>query len=432
MNYREAVDNRKSMIFPGIRTYYQEPLYIVKGENQYLIDYEGRKYLDFYSGVATACAGYGNRFISDEAIKQLQEIQHVPTLYLNRPMLELAEMLLGLIGRKDYKVMFCNSGSEGIEFLMLLSRLYKRDGHVLSFSNGYHGMTLFSNYMTGIQSWKHHGDVRLNGGHVETPYCYRCSYGLKPDSCGMECALSLKKAINQMGEENFSGFLFEPILGVGGVIVPPKEYVKTVAEIVKEFNGLLLVDEVQTGMGRTGKWYGFQHFDIVPDAFCLGKSLGNGLPIGAVVAKDELADLTAGVSMYTTFGGNPVSCAHAKASIEFIEQENMLKHIDELGVKMVKNLEGLYEYHCVGEIRGLGLMLGIEFVKDQVSKEPDPEIAHTVFNKLREYQILVGIGGVHKNVIRIAPPYIITEEDVDIFVRQLGKVIDSLKSNRLL
>ncbi|OPZ89883.1 MAG: Acetylornithine aminotransferase [Firmicutes bacterium ADurb.Bin419] len=423
MEYRETQLLRKNHIFPCISTYYDEPIYITKGEGQYLFDHEGQKYLDFYSGVATASMGYANKSINDAIIKQLSEFQHMSTLYLSEPMLKLASLLKSKLASDDYKVLFCNSGSEGIEYITLLARLYKKDGYLLSLSHGYHGMTLYANYLTGIESWKHHKEIKLEAHPVSTPYCYRCKYKSNTGTCGFECALEIESAIKTYGVEQFSGFLFETVLGVGGVIVPPREYFNIALSIVKKYGGLVLVDEVQTGMGRTGKWYGFQNYDIEPDAFCLGKSLGNGLPIGAVIARNHIADQTEGSQIYCTFGSNPVACSASLATINVMDQNNILEDINIKGEYFFKKLQELYELSFVGDIRGLGLMIGIEIVKDKNSKEPDSKLALNLHKKLKEENILIGIGGVYKNVLRIAPPYIITKDDIDTFFEALVRII---------
>jgi alanine-glyoxylate transaminase/(R)-3-amino-2-methylpropionate-pyruvate transaminase len=406
---------RNKFIFSCIKTYYDEPLVIKNGNKQYLYDQTGREYLDFYSGVATATMGYCDEYITEKIVNQLKEIQHVPTLYMSEPMLNLAYKLVEKLGNDNYRVLFCNSGSEGIEYISLLARLYKQNGYLLSMSHGYHGMTLNANYLTGIESWKHHEGIKLNSYSINSPYCYRCKYRGINNACGFECSSEIENTIQSLDVDLFSGLIFEPIQGVGGVIVPPKEYYNIAIEIVKKYGGLVLVDEVQTGIGKTGQWYGFQNFNIEPDAFCLGKGLGNGLPIGAVIAREHLSELFSNNLIYSTFGSNPVVCTSALATMEKIEQDNTLQTVTELSTYLISKLEELYDFKCIGDIRGVGLLVGIEIVKDKVSKEPDAELALRIQNKLREYNVLVGIGGVYRNVIRIAPPFIINKDNIDTF-----------------
>jgi 4-aminobutyrate aminotransferase-like enzyme len=422
MEYNEALDKRQRLLFPGIKINFNEPLYVTRGANQYLYDHQGGEYLDFYAGVATASMGYANREINDGIVKQLNLVQHLHSFYLNQPMLELAEQLIGLLDKNDYQIMFCNSGSEGIEYLALLCRLAKSSGYILHMADSYHGMTLLSNYLTGIPAWKHHGDVRLRAYQVDTPYCYRCQYGLTPENCGVECALSVEKAILKLGQADFAAFLFEAVLGVGGIIVPPPQYFATVSEIVKKYHGLLIADEVQTGIGRTGKWFGFQNYDLVPEAFCLGKALGNGLPIGAVVAQTELAKLTGNRLLYSTFGGNPVTCSSALATLRVIDQHKMLASVTELGKYLFDQLQVLYDFPFIGEIRGLGLMIGIEIVADRISKHPAPAKADWLANRLKDEKILVGLGGTARNVIRLAPPFVINRGDIDHLVKAFREI----------
>ncbi len=416
MEYTYAKLLMKENMFPSNKTYYNGTLLVTKGKKQFLYDQDGQKYLDFYSGVATASMGYCDEFINEAVIKQLKEVQHVPGFYLNSLVLELARTLAGKVKNDRYKVLFCNSGSEGIEYITLLARLYKKDGYILSLSHGYHGMTLFANYLTGVEGWKHHGEVELKAYKVCTPYCYRCKFNKSRETCSFECALEIEDAIKSLGADKFAGFLFETVLGVGGVIVPPEEYFNIALKIVSKYGGLSLVDEVQTGIGRTGQWYGFQNYHIEPDAFCLGKGLGNGLPIGAVLAKSYLAELTSDLMLYSTFGGNPVACASSFAVLEKIEKYNMLRNIKDRGDYLIRRLQELYEFDFVGDVRGIGLMAGVEFVRSRKLKEPHCELALKVLNKLKEYNLLVGIGGIYRNVIRIAPPFIIETSDIDALI----------------
>jgi 4-aminobutyrate aminotransferase-like enzyme len=423
MEYNEALIKRQQLLFPGIKIQFDKPLYITRGENQYLYNHLGEEYLDFYAGVATASMGYALQEINDIIVEQLNLVQHLPSFYLSHPMLELAERLIGIFGKSDYQIMFCNSGSEGIEFLALLCRLSKSSGYILHMEDSYHGMTMLSNYLTGIRSWKHHGDIRLRCYQVDTPYCYRCKYGLTPESCGVECALSVEKAILELGQADFTAFLFEAVLGVGGIIVPPPQYFATVEQIVKKYDGLLIADEVQTGIGRTGKWFGFQNYDLVPDAFCLGKALGNGLPIGAVVAQSKLAQLTEERLLYSTFGGNPVACSSALATLQAIDNYQMLALVTELGEYLMEQLQVLYDFPFIGQIRGLGLMIGIEIVTDPISKKPAPMKAERLVNWLKEEKILVGLGGSARNVIRLAPSFVINQGDIDCLVKVLRDIV---------
>jgi 4-aminobutyrate aminotransferase-like enzyme len=422
MEYSEALAKRRQLLFPGIKINFPEPVYVTRGTNQYLYDHQGRQYLDFYAGVATASIGYANPEINEAIVKQLNLVQHLPSFYLCQPMLELAEQISGLSGKDGYQVMFCNSGSEGVEFLALLCRLFKSSGYILHMADSYHGMTLLSNYLTGIASWKHHGEVRLPVYQVDTPYCYRCKYGLTPENCGVECAASIEKIILELGPADFAAFFFETVLGVGGIIVPPPQYFAAVVEIVKKYGGLLIADEVQTGIGRTGKWFGFQNYGMAPDAFCLGKALGNGLPIGAVVAQKGLAELTRERLIYSTFGGNPVACSSAVATLQVIERRQILAAVTELGRYLIDQLQVLYDFPFIGEIRGLGLMVGIEIVTDRNSKQPAPDKADQLVNRLKDEKILVGLGGTARNVIRLAPPLVIHHGDIDCLVKTFRKV----------
>ena len=411
-------EKREQLIFPGLTTYYEEPIDVLNGDGPYLYDTKGNKYTDFYSGVATVHMGYAHKQAAKAAYQQLLLIQHIPTLYNNQPMLDLAEKLATLGGLSGFKMMFCNSGSESIELLSMLSRLYKPESYVLTFDSGYHGMTFMANRYTGIQEWKHHGTDRLKPcTAVVSPYCYRCPYGYSEETCDAQCAEDIEKKILANEAESFCGFLFEPVLGVGGVIIPPRKYVDRAVEIIKRYGGLIFTDEVQTGLWITGQCFGYQDYGFIPDAICLGKGLGNGLPIGCVMAKEELANLTKGHLMYSTFGGNPVVCAYAKTVIDSIDDKK-IERVKALGYSLFNSLKTL-KSDVLGDVRGKGLLLGMEFVGDQKFREPNAALAVALQEKMKSRKLLVGLGGIYRNVLRIAPSFLVSDNDVDMLIETI-------------
>jgi 4-aminobutyrate aminotransferase-like enzyme len=347
--------------------------------------------------------------------KQARTLQHVSTLFPTIPIGELAEKLAEIFpGEKPAKSFFTNSGTEAIETAILTARVHTQRTEVVALRHGYHGRTMLSMSLTAHSGWRlggvHDGSIR----HAMAPYCYRCPLGLKPESCGTACAQDVEEVIKTTTSGRPAAYIAEPIMGVGGFITPPKEYFPTVAEIVRRHDALFIADEVQTGWGRTGgKWFGIEQYGVKPDIIVAAKSLGNGHPIGATVARAALADSFKG-STIATFGGNPVTMAVARTVVDIIEKDHLADNAAVVGGHLRMRLDGLAEKHAaIGEVRGMGLMQGVELVKDRKTKEPAPEAAAAVLESAKDHGLIVGKGGLYGNVLRISPPLTITTEDAD-------------------
>jgi 4-aminobutyrate aminotransferase-like enzyme len=412
---REEIIRRYREHLYGVTTYYKEPLPFVRGEGKWLFDPEGQRYLDFFGGIVTVCLGHCDSRVTDAIKRQVDQLQHVTTLFPTIPIVELAEKLTAIFpGEKPARVFFTNSGTEAVETAILSARLHTQRTEVIALRHGYHGRSLLSMSLTGHAPWRLGGVQDPGIRQALAPYCYRCPLKLRYPECGVACADDVEEVIRTGTSGRPAAFIAEPILGVGGFVTPPKEYPSRVAEIVRRHEGLYIADETQTGWGRTGgKWFGIEHFGVKPDIILSAKSLGNGHPIGMTSARAEVADSFKGMTI-STFGGNPVTMAAAKAVVDAIEADGLADNAAEVGGHLRRRLDGLAEKHpAIGEVRGMGLMQGIELVKSRETKEPAPEKTGAVLEAAKDRGLIIGKGGLYGNVIRLAPMLNVTVDEID-------------------
>ena len=421
MNRSEIVAKYRQYLY-GLGTYYKEPLPFVRGEGKWLFDPEGRKYLDFFGGIVTVGLGHCEPRVVAAIEKQARTLQHVSTLFPTVPIVELAERLCALFpGEKPAKAFFTNSGTEAIETAILTARIHTQRAEVIALRHGYHGRSMLSMSLTAHAGWRLGGVHDPSIRHAVAPYCYRCPLKLTYPECGVACAQDVEEVIRTTTSGRPAAFIAEPIMGVGGFITPPKEYPGIVAEIVRRHEGLYIADEVQTGWGRTGgKWFGIEQYGVKPDVIVAAKSLGNGHPVGATVARAAVADSFKGLTI-ATFGGNPVAMAAAKAVVDAIDSDRLLDNAATVGGHLRSRLDALGKKHAVvGEVRGMGLMQGVELVKDRKTKEPAPQATAAVMEAAKDRGLIVGKGGLYGNVLRISPPLNVTAADAD----QAADVLD--------
>jgi 4-aminobutyrate aminotransferase-like enzyme len=410
----EIVEKYRKYLY-GLTTYYQEPLPFVRGEGKWLFDARGRRYLDFFGGIVTVGLGHCEPRVLAALEAQARTLQHVSTLFPTIPIVELAEKLASIFpGEKPAKCFFTNSGTEAIETAIVTARVHTQRTEVIALRHGYHGRSMLSMSLTAHAGWRLGGVQDPAIRHAMAPYCYRCPLGLKPESCGTACAQDVEDVIKTTTSGRPAAFIAEPILGVGGFITPPREYPGLVAEIVRRYDALYIADEVQTGWGRTGgKWFGIEQYGVKPDLIVAAKSLGNGHPVGATVARAEVAESFKGLTI-ATFGGNPVTMATARAVVEVIEQDRLLDNAARVGAHFRARLERLQEKHpVIGEVRGMGLMQGLELVKDRQTREPAPQATSAVLEAAKDQGLIIGKGGLYGNVLRISPALNVTEADAD-------------------
>ncbi|MGI8638907.1 MAG: aspartate aminotransferase family protein [Pyrinomonadaceae bacterium] len=418
----EAVRKHKEFLFPAVATYYQEPLALVRGEGEYVWDDAGNRYLDCFGGVLTVSVGHANPKINAAIIEQVNKIQHTSALYANPNQSDLAEKLAEISPGDLKKSFFSSSGTEADDTAIMAAKLATGRQEIVVLRHSYSGRSATALSATGHSTWRPIPAQVAGIVHARAPYCYRCPLSLSPKNCGLACAEDVKEVIETTTTGEIAAFMAEPILGVGGFIVPPAGYFERVEEITRQHGGLFIADEVQTGWGRTGdKWFGIEHWDVKPDIITSAKGMANGVPIGWTIATAAVADKFPGLT-FATFGGNPVSTAAALAVIKVIEDEDLRTNCKVVGDYLREKLEELKEkYPIIGDVRGMGLMQGIELVKDRETKEPAPEAVLRVFEETKRQGVLIGKGGLYGNVIRTGMMLNSTKENVDELVAALDK-----------
>jgi len=416
----ETVRKHKEFLFPAVAMYYQEPLALVRGEGFHVWDDQDNKYLDCFGGVLTVCVGHNNPKVTEAIINQVKSIQHTSTLYANKPQSDLAEKLYQITPGNLKKSFFTNSGTEADDTAVHAAKLATGRHEIVVLRHSYSGRSASSLSAMGHAPWRPLPAQVAGFVHAAAPYCYRCPFKLTYPECGLACADDIEELIMTTTTGEIAAFMAEPILGVGGFVVPPPGYFERVEEITRKHGGLFIADEVQTAWGRTGdKWFGIEHWDVQPDIITSAKGLGNGVPIGITVATQDVADKYPGPT-FSTFGGNPVSMAAALAVLKFIEDEDLKKNAAEVGGYLRQELERLKDKHpVIGDVRGLGLMQGLELVKDRETKEPAPQAVATVFEETKRRGVLIGKGGLYGNVIRTGMMLNSTKDHVDELIQAL-------------
>ena len=422
----EAIlEKKKKYIMPCLAHFYKKPREFVKGEMQYLYDSEGRKYLDCFAGVSVINCGHCNPEISSKVAKQVQTLQHVCNIYLTENFVNLAERLAQVTPGDIQKTFFCSTGTEANEGSCLLAEIYTKSSEFIALRNGLHGRTKLTMSLTGIGMWRK--DPNPVGGINFAPnaYCYRCPLGKKYPECDLACANEIETIIKTATSGHPAAFIAEPIQGNAGIVVPPKGYFKRVMEILKQHGTLFIADEVQTGFARTGKMFAIENWDVVPDIMSVAKALGNGAPISAFMSTAKIAD-TYTQPGASTLGGNPVSTTAGLAVLDYIEKHNLMKNAQERGKQLKSGLMELQKRHpVIGDVRGIGLMVGAEFVNPD--KSPAPDVLDDVLEELKDRGFIIGKNGIGRNVMAFQPPLVITEKDIDDVLNALELVLEEKK-----
>ncbi len=420
MTKDEILIANKEYLFPAVFHYFQEALVIEKGKDQYVWDADGNQYLDFFGGILTVSVGHCNSSVNAKIHAQADKLQHVSTVFATEPQAALAKKIASVTPGNLKKSFFTNSGTEANEMAILAARCYTGSTEIVALRHSYHGRSALAMAMTGQDTWRMGPPMQNGIVYAHNAYCYRCPFGLEYPSCEVRCATDMQEMIRTTTSGRIAGMIAEPIQGVGGFITPPREYFPIVAEIVRNHGGIFISDEVQTAWGRTGnKWFGIEQWGVTPEVITSAKGLGNGLPIGLTTATAEVADSLRGITI-STFGGNPVTNAAAKAVIDFIEEQNLVVNAANMGCYLRGKLNELKDKHSViGDVRGMGLMQALELVEDRKTKVPAKAATAQVMEAARRNGLLVGKGGLYGNVLRISPPLNIGKTDIDEFARLL-------------
>ena len=372
MKRQDIIDKQKKFLFSCVANYYDEPLVVDHAKGAYVYDSEGKEYLDFFGGIVTISVGHCNEKVIGAIEKQSAKLQHISTLYPNEPHVRLAEKLAQITPGKLQKSFFTNSGTEANETAVLLAELHTQCQDVIALRHGYSGRTHLAMSLTAHAAWRLTPASTPGIHHIPNAYCYRCPFGLTYPSCDLKCAKDLEEAIQTVTSGRLAAFVAEPIQGIGGCVTPPKEYFSA-----------------------------------------------NGTPIGATIATAEIADSMKGMSI-STFGGNPVASAAALATIEVVEEENLVENARVMGQRLRDGLEAFKKkYPVIGDVRGMGLMQGIELVGE--NKQPQPEATRRLFEATKANGLLIGKGGLAGNVVRITPPLNVTADQIDQALKMLDR-----------
>ncbi|HEX2347464.1 MAG TPA: aspartate aminotransferase family protein [Ktedonobacterales bacterium] len=408
-----------------------EPVVVASAEGARVVDADGRSYIDCYAGISVVNAGHGAADVRQAAKEQIDRLIHCSSYtYYAQPVADLAERLAEVTPGRLQKSFFGNSGAEGIETAMRLAKVYTGKHEFIALERSFHGRTLGTLSITGNMSRKTRGGAYASGvAFAPAPYTYRSLFGADPETVAERAAQALEETIRFHTSGNVAAFIAEPVMGEGGIIVPPQSYLPRVKEILDRYDILLIADEVQCGFGRTGKLFAIEHFGVEPDIMVMAKGIADGFPLSATIARAEIADSFKPGEHLSTFGGNPVSCAAGLANLEFMLREDLPGQAAQKGAHALQRLNALAErVPAIGEARGLGLMLGAELVTDREHKTPAAALAREVRRYCREHGVLVGVGGSEGNVVRIQPPLVISQADLDEALDVIGAGIESLSA----
>ena len=426
MSAAEVRRKHKEFLFPATSNYYEESIVLAEGKGLRLKDLDGREYLDFFGGILTVSVGHAHPDVNAAVKAQIDRLGHVSTLYPTIPIVELAEKLASITPGELKKCYFTASGTEADETAVMMAQLHTGRTEIVALRHGYSGRSMLAQSLTGHSSWRALPTKIPDIKHAVSPYCYRCPFGLTYPACDVKCARDIEELIRTTTTGQIAGFLAEPIQGVGGFVTPPKEYFQIAVGIVRKYGGVFICDEVQTGFGRTGgKWWGCEQYGVEPEIMTMAKGIANGYPLSATICTTAIADSLQKLTI-STFGGNPISVTAANATIGVIEGQDLRKNSAVQGKRLREGLERLkLKYpRTIGDVRGMGLMQGVEHVEDETKKDRTPNAKATLrlFEETKKRGLLIGRGGLYGNVLRISPPLTVTPAEVD---EAIGKLDES-------
>jgi 4-aminobutyrate aminotransferase len=413
MSHDELLARHRAVLPSWLALYYDEPIELVEGQGRHVVDGEGNRYLDFFGGILTTMTGYDVPEVTAAIREQAGRMIHTSTLYLIRQQVELAEMIADLSGIPDARVFFTTSGTEANEAALLVASSFRRSSQIVAVRNSYHGRSFATIGITGNRGWSPSSLTPFQVSYMQSGYRFRSPFRHLGDAEFIDaCADDLRDVIATQTAGDIAALIAEPVQGVGGFAIPPDGFFGPVEKVCREHDMLFIADEVQTGWGRTGDhFWGHQAHGITPDLLTFAKGLGNGLTIAGVVGRAEVMDSVSANSI-STFGGNPLSCAGALANLQYLLEHDLQANTKARGAQLMAALAPLGERHpAIGEIRGKGLMIGLEFVGAD-GWTPDTQSASAVLEGCKARGLLVGKGGLHGNCLRIAPPLSLTADEV--------------------
>jgi 4-aminobutyrate aminotransferase-like enzyme len=422
----EIIHGQREYLLPAMLHLYSEPLAIAEAEGVRVWDADGREYLDLFAGILTTSVGHCNPRVVAAVSEQMQTLGHVSTLYATEVQVEAARKLADIAPGALKRTFFTNSGTEAIETALMMACLATGRSEIVALRMAYHGRSYLATGVTAHSGWRPLAASVAGITHAKAPNPYRCPFKQPCDaSCTDKFVEDLEEVIVTTTNGKPAAFIAETIQGVGGYVVPPPDYFKRAAEVIRHYGGLLIIDEVQAGFGRTGDhWFGIQHFGVEPDIMVMAKGIANGWPVGATITTDEIAHAWQGKTI-STFGGNPVCMAALCATQDELRDHGAPLNAEERGRQLRAGLVEMQRRHAwIGDVRGMGLMQGIEIVKNPRTKEPDTKRTARLMEATREEGVLVGQGGLHGNVLRIGPSLLITEPEMAEGIEKLGRACD--------
>lgn len=390
---------------------YEKPLILKRGEMQYLWDEKGNRLTDLLGMNLCISVGLAHPKVVAAVKEQVSQLTHCTTMFYHPVPAHFAEELAATMPKgHNWVVHFTNSGTEAIDLAMMMARVHTGNHDLIALRNSYHGATYGAQSVTGVKNFRHNVSQLANIAFTAEPNQYRGAFGE-----GTQPYLDdLDRTITYTTSGKLAGMLIEPVQGYGGIVEMPEGYIKGAAERVRAAGGLLIIDEVQSGFGKTGQgMWAFEAHDVVPDIVVMAKGIGNGIPLGAVVAKREVAESMDGKFIFHTYGANPAACAAGRAVLRVIEEDNLVENARVVGAKLHEGLRKLKDkYEIIGDVRGIGFMQAIELVKDRETKEPAPEETAFVFERTREHGLVLSKSGNYKNILRMVPPLCLSMDDV--------------------
>ncbi|MDE3153670.1 MAG: acetyl ornithine aminotransferase family protein [Acidobacteriota bacterium] len=427
-NAQRLIARDKTAVSPSYTRAY--PFVMARGEGAVVEDVDGNRFLDCAAGIAVNSTGHSHPAVVKAIVEQAGKFLHMSgTDFYYEDQVELAEQFGQLVPIDGpVRSFFSNSGAEANEAAIKMARYHSKRPYIIAFLGGFHGRTMGALAMTASKAVQRRGFAPLMPGVYHAPYanCYRCPLGLKPDSCAADCLNFLEDEllVQLVSPDEVAGVMVEPIQGEGGYVVPPPQFHERLRALTKQHGILLIADEVQSGMGRSGKMFAIEHFGVQPDIVSVAKGIASGMPLGITASRADVMDWPPGAHA-STFGGNPVSCAAALATIKLL-RETLVKNAAEVGGHLMEGLKALADRHpLIGDVRGRGLMIGIELVRDRQTKERAVEERNAVVQAVfRRGLLVLGAG---RNALRLSPPLVLTKEQADTAVRILDEAIGEVE-----
>jgi 4-aminobutyrate aminotransferase-like enzyme len=428
MERQEILDKHQEFLFPCVASYYEEPVVLTEGRGCQVRDVDGREYLDFFGGILTVSLGHCQPEVVEAIAEQSRRLGHTSTLYPTENLVRAAERLAKMTPGQLKQCFFSNSGTEADETAIQLAKVHTGRHEIIALRHAYSGRSALALTVTGHSNWRALPAAIAGVVHGHPAYCYRCPFGLEYPSCDVRCATDLEELIQTVTTGAPAAFMAEPIQGVGGFVVPPPEYFQVAVGIVRKYGGLFICDEVQTGFGRTGgRWCGIEHWGVEPDIMTFAKGIANGMPVGATITRPEIAASLRGLSL-STFGGNPVSMAATNATFDVMEASDVPARAARLGKVLREHLDGFAErFDFIGDVRGMGLMQALELVDDRRTKAPGAGKAAQLMEAAKREGLLLGKGGRWGNVLRIAPPMLIGDDELRTGCERLERALMAVR-----